>query len=109
MTAQEQQAERVVAAGFVVVIGGRRDGGQNAGGGDLPVAPRVVAAPLVDQPPCGHADEPASRIGGSARGRPLNGRGEQRLLHCVLALGEAAVTADERAEDLRRKLPQEVL
>lgn len=41
--------------------------------------------------------------------RPLPGRGDERLLHGVLAQVEGAVPADERAEDLRRVRPQQAL
>ena len=40
---------------------------------------------------------------------PLLRRGEHRLLHGVLARVELAVAPDERAEDLRRELAQQVL
>ena len=40
--------------------------------------------------------------------RPLDRRGEQRLLHGVLARVEAPVAADEHAEDLRRQRAQQV-
>ena len=40
---------------------------------------------------------------------PLLGRGEQRLLHGVLARVELPVAPDQRAEDLRRELAQQVL
>jgi hypothetical protein len=36
-------------------------------------------------------------------------RGEQRFLHGVLASIELAVPTDDRAEDLRRQLAQQVL
>ena len=45
-------------------------------------------------------------------GTPSRGHcrgGEQRLLHGVLARVELPVPPDERAEDLRRKLAQQVL
>src|SRR5439155_26884529 len=41
--------------------------------------------------------------------RPVQGRREQRLLNGVLGGGEVAVPANERAEDLRRQLAQQVL
>ena len=37
------------------------------------------------------------------------GGGEQRLLHRVLGVGEVAVAADDRTEDLRRQLAQQAL
>ena len=46
---------------------------------------------------------------GTPVGRPLQRRGEQRLLHGVLAGVELPVPADQRAEDLRRELAQQVL
>jgi hypothetical protein len=39
----------------------------------------------------------------------VRGRGKQRLLDGVLRSAEVAVPANERAEDLRRKLAQQVL
>ena len=45
----------------------------------------LVAAQLVGQPPRRHRDQPRRRVVGSSLGRPLHRRGEQRLLHRVLA------------------------
>ena len=44
-----------------------------------------------------------------ALGRPLLGGGEQRLVNGVLTGVEPAVPAHQRAEDLRRRLPQQIL
>src|SRR5688500_5549933 len=40
---------------------------------------------------------------------PLDGCGEERLLHCVLGSIELAEAPDDGAEDSRGKLPQELL
>ena len=56
-----------------------------------------------------HRDQPATWVLGDALIRPLERGGEQRLLHGVLGRVEVAVAADERAEDLRRELAQQVL
>ena len=68
--------------------GRRRDelvGGTCAAVGVLAAAPRLVAAQLVGQPAGRDRDQPAPRVVGHALGRPLDGGGEQRLLHRVLA------------------------
>ena len=54
-------------------------------------------------------DQPAARVVRHSLGRPLHGGGEDGLLHGVLAPLELAVPADQRAEDLRRELTQQVL
>ena len=46
---------------------------------------------------------------GARRSGHCTRRGQQRLLHGVLARVEVAVAAHERAEDLRRQRPQQVL
>ena len=50
----------------------------------------------------------ARGLSGTPSLRPLDRRGEQRLLHGVLARVEAPVPADEDAEDLRRQGAQQV-
>ncbi len=105
MAAQDHEDQRVVAPRGLLVRAGHRPGG----GQLLPAAARVVAAVLVGQPAGGHPDEPAQRAVGPSLGGPCGGGGNQRLLHGVLGVGEVAVTADERTEDLRRKLAQQVL
>ena len=69
----------------------------------------LIAAQLVGQPPRGDRDQPAARVVRHALARPLDGGGQQRLLDGVLAGVELAVAPDERAEDLRRQLAQQVL
>src|SRR5690625_954279 len=46
---------------------------------------------------------------GYAFGRPLQGGGDQRLLHCVFARVKVGVPAGDRAEHLRREFTQQVL
>ena len=79
------------------------------GDGLLPAPPRALAAPLVDQPPLGDGQQPRARVVRHALVRPLQRRGEQRLLHRVLARVELPVPAYQHAEDLRRELAQQVL
>ena len=75
----------------------------------LAVPPGPFAAPLVDQPPLGGLDQPAARLRRNTVSRPVQGGREQRLLDGVLGGVEVAVPANERAEDLRRQLAQQVL
>jgi hypothetical protein len=71
--------------------------------------PGALAPPLVDQSTSGDRHEPGSRVVRHARLGPLLCRGQQRFLHGVFAGVELAVSPDERAEDLRRELAQQVL
>ena len=79
------------------------------GGDRLPVPAGLLAPPLVDQPPLGGLDQPATRAGRDAVPRPVHGRREQRLLDGILGGVEVAVPAGEHAEDLRRELAQQGL
>src|SRR5262249_47339462 len=56
-----------------------------------------------------HGDEPAFRIVGHSLFRPLHRRGDQRLLHRVLASAEVAVAAEQDAQNLRGQVAQQVL
>ena len=78
-------------------------------GDRFPVPAGLLAAPLVDQPPLGGLDQPATRAGRDAVPRPVHGRREQRLLDGILGGVEVAVPAGEHAEDLRRELAQQDL
>ena len=49
------------------------------------------------------------RLLGNPVSRPAFGGGDECLLDCVLRAVEVAEAAGERAEDLRRKLAQQVL
>ncbi len=102
MAAQEQQDQRVVGARDLL---GRHLGGRRR----LALAPRVVAAQLVDEPPGRDGHQPAARVVRHALDWPLHGRGEDGLLHGVLAPLELPVAAGQRAEDLWRELTQQVL
>ncbi len=104
MAAQEQQQQRVVGVRDVLGLGRHLGGGR-----PLPVAARVVAAHLVDQPPAGDGRQPAARVVRYALGRPLQAGGEHGLLDRVLAALEPAVPADQCAEDLRCQFTQQVL
>ena len=72
-------------------------------------ATRTIGADLVDQSVCRDGDQPAARVIRNAVGRPLVGRGQQRLLDGVLARVELSVAPNERAEDLRRPAAQQAL
>ena len=77
--------------------------------GVFAAAPRLVAAQLVGQAPGRDGDEPALRMVREPVDRPLQRRSQQRLLHRVLAQVEAPVATDQRAENLRRELAQQIL
>ena len=79
------------------------------GGSRLPVLAGLLAPPLVDQPPLGDLDQPATRAGRDAVSGPVHGRREQRLLNGILGGVEVAIPAGEHAEDLRRELAQQGL
>ena len=72
-------------------------------------APGQIGAQLIGHAPGGDLDQPAARVVGHALLWPLHGRREQRLLNRVLGGGEVPEAPDHRAEDLRRKLAQQVL
>jgi hypothetical protein len=77
--------------------------------GGFAAAPGAVGAPFVDQRTAGHGQQPGPRPLRYPLARPLQRRREQRLLHGVLAGIKLPVPPDQRGEDLRRALPQEVL
>ena len=62
----------------------------------------------VSRRPATVTSQPAGSVGHAFR-RPLHGRGEQRLLHGVLARVELAVPAHEHGQDPRRERAQQVL
>ena len=78
-------------------------------GDGLPVLSRPLAPPLVDQPPLGRLDQPATRARRDAIAGPVHRCGDQRLLDGILGGVEVAVSAGDHAEDLRRKLAQQDL
>ena len=103
MRAEEEQRQGVVGVDGLLVAAdvGSRD--------LLSTLPRMSAAQLVDDPAGCHGDQPAVRALGDAFLGPLNCGCEQRLLDRVLADVEPAISADERAEDPRRRPAQQVL
>ena len=97
--------------GRPLVAGGRREGlvgGRLGRGRVLAPAAGLLAAQLVGQAPRRDGDEPGARALGHALLGPLDGRGQERLLHGVLARVEAPVAPHEHAEDLRRQRPQQL-
>jgi hypothetical protein len=64
---------------------------------------------VIGHAPAGDLDQPAAGILGQALPGPLHGRREQRLLNRVLGGGEVPETPDDRTEDPRRQLAQQVL
>ena len=104
MAAEEQERE-----GVVLLVGGTVAGQVEDGGGLLSLLPRALASPCVDEASRGNGQEPRSRVVGHAVGGPLLCGGEERFLHGVLARVELRVPPYEGAEDLRRKLAQQVL
>src|SRR5438093_13639393 len=103
MAAEEQKREGVVAPRW------RSPSHLERRIGSLSPSAGALAAPLVDQPPVGDRDQPRAGIVGNTVLRPTHGRREQRLLHGVLAGVEPTMPTDQRAEDLRRELAQQVL
>ena len=90
--------------------GASHSSGSDPGGDRVLALPtRLLAAQQVGQPAGGDGDQPARAGCRRAVLRPLGRGGEQRLLHSVLRGIEMPVPADQRAEDLRRKLAQQVL
>ncbi len=75
----------------------------------LATAPGLIAPQLVGQATGRDGDQPAAWILRQTLVGPLDGGGQQRLLHRVLARVEVPVPTDEGAEHLRRELPQQVL
>src|SRR5882757_2542910 len=103
MAAQEQQCQRVVASRHLRVV---HLGGEHR---LLTPPPRAVTAPRVRQPPRPHRQQPCSRVVRHPLGRPLLGRGQQRLLHRVLTRVELAVPTRQHGQNLRRQLAQQAL
>ena len=104
MAAQQQQGQRVIDPG------NRQGFGRSPGRDRLlaPVPSRLVA-PQFDQPPRGGRDQPTLRIVRQPLDRPLQRRGQQRLLHRVLTGVELPVPADQQREHLRGQLAQSLL
>ncbi|RAO53578.1 hypothetical protein ONO86_01495 [Micromonospora noduli] len=111
VAAQEQQDERVVGVRRRTVGGGgapllrQHPPGHRV----LPPHPGLLATQQVGQPTGRHGDQPATRIVRYAVARPTVRGGDQRLLHRVLGRVEVPVATDQRAEDLRRQLAQQIL
>ena len=70
---------------------------------------RQLAANVIRHAPRGDVNQPPARIVGETFAWPLDRGRQQRLLHGVLRSGEVAEAADDRAENLRRQLAQQVL
>src|SRR5207247_9975773 len=104
MAAQEEEREGIVPVGRLP-----RASHLEGGGGLLTVVASALAPPSIDQPPVRHGREPRARALGDAVLTPLLGRGQQRLLHSILARVELSVPPHDRPEDLRRELGQPVL
>jgi hypothetical protein len=105
MAAQEQQDQRVVGLGSV-----RRGGWCGLEGGrSLPVGPCGLAPSLVDESPLGGPDEPCGGPLGHAVAGPVVRGGDERLLDGVLGRIEITTPPSDDAEDLRRKIAEQVL
>jgi hypothetical protein len=112
MGAEEEQGDGVVLLRGVLVAWSRREElvGCHLCGGGLFAAPACPsAAQFVGYPQRRDGDQPGPRVVGDSLLGPLEGGGEQRFLHRVLAHVEPAIAADEHAEDLRRELAQQIL
>src|SRR5262249_27392556 len=85
-------------------------GGQRPlGNGVLSALTSLLAAQQIGQLAGGDRDQPPKRFVRTPLGRPGRGRGDERLLGCVLGHVEMTVTSNQRAEDPRRELAQQVL
>ena len=111
MAAEEEQGQRVVLLRHEVVGPGRVEGVGREQRGRSRLAPLTgeVRAELIGHASGRHGDEPASRVVRDALVGPLGRAGEEGFLDRVLGPVELAVPADDGAEDLRGKLPQQVL
>jgi hypothetical protein len=103
MAAHEQNEQRVVLVGdrWRWRVLQRRNG--------LAAFARLLASQLVDHPALGGLDQPPARLRGNSVTGPVQGGRQQRFLDGVLGSVEVAIPADERAEDLRRQLAQQVV
>ena len=112
VTAHEQQDEGVVLLAVAVASGFRMRGGRDRRLHDdhgLAPPPGELGAQVIGHAPRGDLDQPAARIVGHPLGGPLDGRGEQGFLNRIFRGREIAEAPDDRAENLRRKLAQQVL
>ena len=75
----------------------------------LAAAPGPLGPDQVDQTPRGDGGQPPARAVGHAALGPAGCGLQQRLLDGVLAQIQLAVAAEQRAEDLRREISQQVL
>ena len=112
MATEEQQRQGVVPIVDVLVAGrGRHEFTASA----VPRRPtpdvhaRTRCAKLIGQSARRDRDQPTPRVLRQRLPRPPERGREQRLLHRVLACVEVPVTTDERAQDLRGELTQQVL
>ena len=93
-------------------VGRARDlfiGGNQAHDELFAQTPRGVGADLIGETARRDGDEPAARIVGESLFRPLFRRRDQRFLDGVFAAAEVAIAAEERAQDARREIAQEIL
>ena len=118
MTAHEEQDERVVlvhpaldasCAEARSEVVKRRLGRDLQDDRRLAAAPGQLGAQVIRHASRGDLDQPAARVVGNALLRPLHGRREECLLHGVFGGGKVAESPDDRAENLRRELAQQVL
>ena len=95
----------------MLALGGRRLFGAGLGEhpGVLAGPPGLLGAQEIDQPTGTDGDQPRHGVLRPPLVGPLARRVEQRLLDRVLGRVEVPVTTDQRSEDLRRALAQQVL
>ena len=110
MTTHEEQDERVIPlqrpslAKLRPGIDERRLADQL-----LAVPPGRFTAQEIRHAACGHVNEPSARIVGDPFLRPLDARGDERLLHRILGGGKILEAPESGAENLRRQLAQQIL
>ena len=105
MTAHEQQHECIIALTFHG-LGKYVRGCFMRGNRLFTTVPRSVAARTIEQAPVRNAKQPSTRIRRNAGNRPLLGRINHCILHCVFGDIEITSALQQRAEGVRRKLTQ---
>ena len=103
MTAHEQHEQAVVTLDHLGCV--RSEARREA----FPIAPGVLASPLVDQAARCRLDQPGGGLGWHPFAGPVRRCGNERFLDRVLGGIEITAASGERADDLRRELAQQVI
>ncbi len=112
MAAHEEQDEGVVLIRVFIPIGSMRHllvRWYLTQDRSLTSPASLFGAQVIGHSPDGYVDQPAARVVRHAFVWPLQGRCDQRLLDRILRCREVAEAPDHSAENLRRKISQQVL